>query len=115
MKQALTFALVSVVLIGLAASVMLLLYGGPEARRGVLVAAVLALLVQGAAYAVVRGMGRRNVIAGWGVGALLRFAVLVVFALVIVQRFSLPSAPATISLALFLFVTTLVEPLFLKS
>ena len=76
---------------------------------------LIALIVQLAAYAVIRGMGRRNVIAGWGIGAILRFAVLIVFALVLVPRFSLPSAPATISLALFLFVTTLVEPLFLKS
>ena len=115
MKQAVTFAVVSVVLIGLCAGVMLLLYPSAEAQRGVLIASFLALVVQLAAYAVIRGMGRRNVIAGWGIGAMLRFAVLIVFALVLVPRFALPSAPATISLALFLFVTTLVEPLFLKS
>lgn len=115
MKQAVTFAIVSVVLIGLCVGVMWLLYPAAEAHRGILIAALLALIVQLAAYGVIRGMGRQNVIAGWGAGAMLRFAVLIVFALVLVPRFSLPSAPATISLALFLFVTTLVEPLFLKS
>lgn len=115
MKQGVLFAVVGSLLIGLAAGVLLLLYTAPEARRAVAVSALLALLVQGAAFAIVRGMAGRNVIAGWGLGAILRLLVLVAYALVVVPRFGLPSAPATMSLALFLFVTTLVEPLFLKS
>lgn len=115
MKQAVLFAVVSVLLIGTAAGLMVLLYEPAEARRAILISAVLALLVQGVSYAIVRGMAGKNVIAGWGIGAILRFGVLIAYALVMVPRFGLPSAAATLSLALFLFVTTLVEPLFLKS
>lgn len=115
MKQAGLFAVVSVLLVGLSAALLSLLYSTPDARRAVLISAVLALLVQAAAFAIVRGMARTNVIAGWGLGAMLRLAVLVAYAMVVVPRFGLPSSPATISLAVFLFVTTLVEPLFLKS
>lgn len=115
MKQAGLFAIVSVVLVGLGAAVLVLLWDAPEARRAIAISAALALLVQAATFAIARGMAGRNVIAGWGLGSLLRLTVLVVFALVVAPRFGLPSAPATVSLALFLFVTTLVEPLFLKS
>lgn len=109
------FLVVGVVLIALCAAVLLLLYESADDRRAVTIAALIAVITQGVAYAIVRGMAARNVIAGWGLGAMLRLAVLVVFALLVVQRFGLPAGPATISLALFLFVTTLVEPLFLKS
>ncbi|MGQ0645983.1 MAG: hypothetical protein ACT4P7_00340 [Gemmatimonadaceae bacterium] len=102
-------------LIGLCASVMLLLYGTADARRAIGVSAGIAALTQIAAYAIVVAVRKEHVIAGWGLGAVLRLVVLVVFALVVVRQFALPSAPATVSLALFLFVTTLVEPLFLKT
>lgn len=115
MRQALMFVIVGVVLIALCAAVLLLLYESADDRRAVTVAALVAVITQGIAYAIVRGMAAKNVIAGWGLGAMLRLAVLVVFALLVVQRFGLAAGPATISLALFLFVTTLVEPLFLKS
>jgi hypothetical protein len=114
-KQAVMFMVVGVALIALCAAVLLLLYEAPADRRAVTISALIAVITQGVAYAIVRGMTQKNVIAGWGLGAMLRLAVLVVFALVIVRHFGLNSAPATISLALFLFVTTLVEPLFLKS
>ena len=115
MKQAVMFVVVGSLLIALCAAVLLLLYESAPERRAVLISALIAVLTQIAAFAIVRGMSARNVIAGWGLGSVLRLAVLVVFALVVVPRFGLPSGPATISLALFLFVTTLVEPLFLKS
>ena len=109
------FVIVGVALIALSAAVLLLLYEAPADRRAVVISALIAVLTQVVAYAIVRGMAAKNVIAGWGLGAALRFVVLGVFALVIVPRFGLSSGPATISLALFLFVTTLVEPFFLKS
>ena len=115
MKQALAFAIVSAMLIVLCALGMTLVYGAPPERCAIMVSAVVAVSVQLVAYAIVRAMARQNVIAGWGLGAILRFATLAVFALVVVGRMGLPSGAATISLALFLFVSTLVEPLFLKT
>ena len=115
MKQALAFAVVSSVLIGLCALAMSLVYGAAPERRAIAISAVVAVTVQLVAYAIARAMARRNVIAGWGMGAILRFVALAIFALVVVNRLGLPPAAATISLALFLFVSTLVEPLFLKT
>jgi hypothetical protein len=75
---------------------------------------LVALVVQLLAFAVVRGMGPKHVIAGWGLGAALRLAVLSVFALLVVPRVGLPLTSAAVSLALFFFVTTVIEPLFLN-
>jgi hypothetical protein len=109
------FVVVGSLLIVLCAAILLLLYEGGAERRAVMISALIAIATQGLAYAIARGMAAKNVIAGWGMGSLLRLVVLVLVALLLVPRFGLPSAAATVSLALFLFVTTLVEPLFLKS
>jgi hypothetical protein len=58
-------------------------------------------------------MARRNVMAGWGIGVALRFVALAIFALAVVPRLGLPVV-ILLGLATFLFVSTLIEPLFLK-
>ena len=54
-------------------------------------------------------------IAGWGFGAIMRLLVFAVYVLVVVKAFALASPVAMVSLAVFLFASTLVEPLFLKT
>ena len=53
-------------------------------------------------------------IAGWGLGSLLRMLVLMLYAVVGTKALGLVAGPALMSLVAFLFVTMLVEPLFLK-
>ena len=77
--------------------------------------AALAFAVQVIAGAIVKLSAKTNVIAGWGVGAVIRFLVLAVYALVFVKALGLPSTAALVSLAAFFFVSTLLEPLLLKS
>jgi hypothetical protein len=115
LKQGAAFVLVSGLLIAVAGLAVSLVFDGEAERRAIAISAAVAVGVQVVAYAVARSMARRNVIAGWGMGAVLRFVALAIFALVVVQRLGLPSSAATISLALFLFVSTLVEPFFLKT
>lgn len=108
------FTVVTLAVVGLGALVMTRVYPGADARRAVMVSAGLAVVVQLVAFAIARrAAARQNAIAGWGLGALLRMAVLAIYALVVVQALGLLSAPALISLALFFFVSTLVEPLLL--
>jgi hypothetical protein len=47
-------------------------------------------------------------------GTLVRFVVFVLYALLFVKTFGLALTPALMSLALFLFLSTLVEPLLLN-
>jgi hypothetical protein len=77
------------------------------------VSALVAMAVQVATFAVARAWARRNVIAGWGIGSLLRLVSLAAYAFVGVKALALTPGPALLALAAFLFVTMLVEPLFL--
>ncbi|MBK8248472.1 MAG: hypothetical protein IPK85_13850 [Gemmatimonadetes bacterium] len=115
MSRGARFAGTSVVLIGLAGAVLWMAYTFEAGRRAVLVAAVVALVVQGITWGIIRRMGPAQVMAAWGAGALVRAVALVAFAVLGPRLAGLPLEPAAISLAVFLFVTTLVEPLFLKS
>ncbi len=103
----------AVVLVG--GWVMTRVYPGADARRAILTSAAVAIVVQLVAFVIARrAAARSNAIAGWGPGALLRMVILAVYALVVVQALGLAAMPALISLAVFFFVSTLVEPLLLN-
>lgn len=65
--------------------------------------------VQLVAWAIWRVLRDRGGMVAWGVGALLRFVALVIYAFVADRVLGLPIAPALLSLAAFFFVTTLIE------
>jgi hypothetical protein len=109
------FAAASLAIIAVAAWVMIVAYGSPEATRAVWTSAVVAFSVQVIAFAIVKLSAKTNVMAGWGLGAILRFLVLGVYALVFVKALGLQSSAALVSLAAFFFLSTLIEPLLLKS
>ena len=104
------YGLASVVAIGLAAGVFVAVYPEPVARQAVLVSAVVALVVQLVAFAIARLVAAKgNAIAGWGLGAMICFAALVVYGFVS-RALGLPSNAALLSLATFFFLTELIEP-----
>ena len=87
---------------------------GPEVARAVWTSAVVVLIVQPVAFQLVRLPGPQNVIAGWGIGAMLRGLVLVVFGFFGVKALGLAMEPALLSMAGFFFLSTVIEPVFLK-
>jgi hypothetical protein len=116
MKRIATYAGIAGVLI--AGSAALLFIGGfdaPIERRSILMSAVLAFVVQIAAFGAIAVASRANVMTAWGVGVLVRFLVLAGYALLVVQAVGLAPAAALISLAIFFFLCTLVEPLVLRT
>ena len=116
MKRALTFAAACAALIAASWAVSVLLFTDAPVRRGLTIAAGVAFVIQMITFQVARMAARRqNVMAGWGIGVALRFVALAIFALVAVPRLGLPLAPALVGLAFFLFVSTLIEPLFLQT
>jgi len=114
-KSLVMFSVVGATLIAVLGWVLTLVYGGAEARHAILVSALVAFVVQLLAFAILRLSADKNVIAGWGLGAIMRLLVFAVYVLVIVKAFALASPVAMVSLAVFLFASTLVEPLFLKT
>jgi hypothetical protein len=99
-----------IAVIGLATA----LFVGPDARPAILASGLVVLVVQMAAFTVTRLLQPAHVMVGWGVGSLMRFVALVLYAVVVAKLWRAPIAAALLSFAGFLFVTTLVEPLFLK-
>ena len=115
MKKGIAFGAVAALIIFGSAWGVTILRPDAELARAVWTSAVIAFAVQLLAFAVARPFVATNPIAGWGLGSLIRFAVLMVYAFVGVKALGLASGPALVSLAGFLFVTMLVEPLFLRS
>lgn len=102
----------------LAASVVTVAGGAmaPGSRDGVAVGALLAALTQAAAFwtfAVWLFPGR--LWEGYGLGMLARMVVFGVAALWAVPALGMPFAPTLFSLATVFWLTTMVEPLFLKA
>jgi hypothetical protein len=114
MKRVATFAAVSVAMIGLAAWVITLVVKTPGAAAAIWTSAAVALVVQVASFSFTRFTQPVNVVAGWGSGMLVRFIVLVVYGVVGARALGVALTPALLSLAGFFFLTTLVEPVFLK-
>jgi len=116
MNRALVFSAACLGLIGALWLILFLVFTDTTVRRALGLSAVVAFIVQVASFLVVREMARRkNVMAGWGIGIALRVSALVIFALAGVPRLGLPLSASLLGLATFLFVTTLIEPLFLKT
>ncbi|MEO7180424.1 MAG: hypothetical protein ABI141_06280 [Gemmatimonadaceae bacterium] len=104
------YGLASVVAIGLAAGVFVAVYPDPLARQAVLVSAIVALVVQLVAFCLARLVAAKgNAIAGWGLGAMICFAALIVYGFVS-RALGLPTNAALLSLATFFFLTELIEP-----
>jgi hypothetical protein len=99
------------------ASVLLMRFVWPteEAARAIRASALLAIPVQVVTFSIARFVTREQVIAGWGLGVLLRFATVGVWVFLGIKALALVLAPALISLVVFFAVSTLVEPIFLNS
>jgi hypothetical protein len=108
------YALVAAAQIGAAGWLLSLGFPGPHDAEAIKLSAFVAIVVQLVAFAVTSMLAQRHVIAAWGVGSLLRFLTLIVYALLAVKVLGVPAVAALVSLAAFLFLSTLIEPLFLR-
>ena len=101
--------------VGLTLLLLLAVFGDAAGRRAVLVSATLALFVQVMAFMLARFAAPGNMLKAWFAGAGLRFATLLVYALLLIKPLGLPAVPALMSLVALLFVTTVLESLLLTS
>ena len=114
MRATALFAAASLAITAASGWLLSIMYRSPAERRAIWISAGIAMVVQLFAFAVAKLVARKNLMAGWGLCALLRIITLTIYALVIVKAFGLPSAAALLSLATFFFLSTLVEPLLLN-
>ena len=114
MKRTLAFAGLALLLIVGLAWLLTRLWPDPMAQQAVWFSAGIALGIQIIGFLFVRIIVPGHMIAGWGAGMLLRFLTLVLHALIGTRLMGFPPEPALLSLAAFFFVSTLIEPVFLK-
>ena len=105
------YLLVAVMVTVAAGWVLMLVYPGADAQKAIITSALLALAIQLVAFILLQLFKGKNIMAGWGLGALLRFGGLGVYALVAIEALSLDMNAALVSLACFLFLSMLIEPL----
>lgn len=113
--QLLLFAVVSGVAIAVAGALFGVAYRDGAGRHAIVASAVLAWVAQAMAFAIAWRLRRWNMMAAWTLGMLLRLVVLVLYGLVGVRALSLRAEPALVSMAVFFFLSTLIEPWFLRS
>ena len=82
-------------------------------RHALTVSGCLAVAVQLVAFGLVRWAGPRNALAGWGMGAIFRGTVLVLYGLFLAKTLGLPMTAALTSFAVFLFASMLLESMLL--
>jgi len=112
------FAGVSAALIIVATIILRTYFRSVDQHNAMLISAGLAFAVQLGSYALLRPARRGHgapgeLILRWGIGAVLRFAILVLYApLARIANFSLDAA--LVSLVTFFFLTMMAEPLLLE-
>jgi hypothetical protein len=92
-----------------------LAFHGPGDAQAIWLSGAVAVAVQLTAFSLSRLAGAGNLMARMGTGMLVRFVALVVYALVVAFLLKLPDVAALVSLATFFFLSTLIEPLLIKS
>jgi hypothetical protein len=110
-RAVLLYLLVAVLVTAAAGWVLVLIYPGADSQRAILTSALIALAIQLVAFILLQLFKGRNVMAGCGLGALLRFGSLGVYALFATKALGLDMNSALVSLACFLFLSMLIEPL----
>ncbi|MCE2942140.1 MAG: hypothetical protein ACK53A_02935 [Gemmatimonadota bacterium] len=112
MTPVLKYSVVSVALVGATAVLFAVAYGAPEARLGIGIAALVAVVLQPAMFVVARGFKGPQFMVGWGIGALACGVALLATGLAL-RAAGLPTDAPMLALATSLFLTELVEPLLL--
>ena len=116
MSQALArYAVVVVGVVVVGGLLMSLAFHGPGDSTAIWTSGAVAVVVQLAAFAVGRRAGQAGLMARMGAGALVRFVGLIAYALIATLALKLPAVAALVSLANFLFISALLDPLLIKS
>jgi hypothetical protein len=103
--------LLLIALIGITYWVLSFWFRSDADRHALLVSAVLAAIVQLAAFSLLHMAGRTNALIAWGLGSVFRGTVLALYGFFLAKMLHLPLTAALVSFAVFLFVSMLLESL----
>src|SRR5262245_7233050 len=108
------YAVATIAVVLVVGALLSLAFRGPGDAGAIWLSAGIAVAVQLAAFSLSRLAGANNLMARMGTGALLRLLTVFVYAILAAKVIGLPLVAALISLAAFLFLSTLIEPLLIK-
>ena len=109
MKSLARSAILLVALIGITYWALSFWFSSDADRHALLVSAVLAAIVQMAAFSLLHMAGRTNALIAWGLGSVFRGTVLALYGFFLARMLHLPLTAALVSFAVFLFVSMLLE------
>jgi hypothetical protein len=113
-KASVVYALMTMALVAVVGWGLTLGFPGAPNAAAIRWSALIVVVVQMVAFLVVKRLGLRNFMAAVGIGAILRIFTLIGYAAVIGTVLKLPPTAALISMALFFFLSSLVEPFVLR-
>lgn len=114
MKSLAFYAVIVITIVALFGWLLTMAFGAPGDLKAILLSGAVVLVVQLASFAVTKLLAPKGLFVGWGAGALLRLATLVIYSLLVVKVLALPAVPALLSMVVFFFLSTLIEPLLLR-
>lgn len=115
-RSVLLFTVAQAILVTLVAFLLMqFVWKDALSARAIQASAWLAVCVQVVTFLIARMVARQNVIGGWVLGAVLRFAMVAFWAFLGIKSLGLLPGPALLSLVMFFFVSTLIEPIFLNA
>ena len=109
------YAMLATGLALVAGALLSMVFRGPGDRPAVWLSAAVAVGVQLVAFWLSHAAGRISLVARMGTGALVRFVAVVAYALLVGLALKLPLVAALVSLVTFFFLSTLLEPLLIKT
>ena len=115
--KAVLFAVTTAGVALLGAVLLSQIFSEPRSASAIWTSAALAVAVQLATFGIARRYATKGeVIKGWGIGALMRLTALIVYGALFFGPWAIafPLEPALLSFALFVFASTVIEPLFLS-
>jgi hypothetical protein len=108
------YGLATVGIIAGAGALLAVGFRGPGDMPAIVLSAGVVLALQLITFSILTLVPERQIMAGWGVGTLLRLVTLVAYGFLVAKVLAMPVVAALISMATFLFLSTLIEPLFLR-
>ena len=115
LRAVLVFTIAQGLLVAVVALVLMqFVWTDAQSAHAIQASAWLSVGVQVVTFSIARVVAQQQVIAGWGVGVLLRFAIVAFWAFLGIAALGLAETPALMSLVIFFFVSTLIEPIFLN-
>ena len=110
MKATLLFTALLVVTVAIIGVLWAIPFSSPRERQAIEVSAAVAVGVQIFSFVIARSLLKQNFMTGWLIGVAMRFVALIVYAFVAVKTLGFPAPAALLSLATFLFISTVLEP-----